>query len=268
LGVTPPPFPDPCYAFIRVNQGGERLVNELALHERLAGAGYSMIIGSEDTRMYEDKVAQSKAYASWLPPTLVLEDREDALAAVEDIDLPFVSKSRTGSASRNVRLITTRAQARAEIEAAFGRGLEAPHKLGELVQKGYLIWQSFCPGNAYDYRVCKIGRRIMILRRYNRDDVPFASGSGKTEAVTALNAETSEVYDFAAKFFEAIGTNWCGIDVVRGRGGWRLLETTIGWSQKAYADCTFFNSRRKGAEMWELVCDEVEAGVFDRGLGR
>jgi len=246
---------------------------ELALHELMAASGYTMIIGSEDTRMYEDKLAQSKAYADWMPPTLVIEDRETALDAVESIDLPFVSKSRTGSASRNVRLITTREQARAEVEAAFGLGLEAPHKLGELVQKGYLIWQAFCPGNAYDYRVCKIGRPIMLLRRGNRDDLPFASGSGKTEAVVKFDAETKAVYDAADEFFQHIGTSWCGIDMVKDhRGKWRVLETTIGWSQTAYTDCTFFGGGpyikwrppRRGGEMWELVCDEIEAGVFEK----
>ena len=250
-------------AFMRINQGGARMEMDKALLRHLAAARVNVIPSVEDSEVYEDKLAQSELYAAFMPKTLVLRDAHAADRAVTTLGYPFVSKSRTGSASRNCRMIYSPDQARREIGQAFGGGLEAPHTLGEGVQRGYLIWQEFLPGNSYDYRVCKIGRRSMILRRYNRADVPFASGSGITEPVTALDDETAGVLAFANEFFDSRGTRWCGIDVVRDlHGRWRLLETTIGWSQKAYAECSFFGTSRTGAEMWDLVCDEIKAGVF------
>lgn len=230
---------------------------------KLSQAGFVTIPSVEDSEAYEDKLLQSRLYRKWMPRTLISTNRAEAESFVGTLPYPFISKSRTGSASCNVRLVKSAAEARKEIAQAFGPiGLRVPHKLGEHIQKGYIIWQEFCLDNPYDYRVCRIGNDTMMLRRYNRDDVPFASGSGKTEPVKILDGETLDVFTFADQFFTATGTKWCGIDVVKARGGWKLLETTIGWSQKAYADCVFFESGRPGADIWELTADQLERGVF------
>jgi glutathione synthase/RimK-type ligase-like ATP-grasp enzyme len=251
--------------FIRVNQGTQRMVVEKQLVKQLSKAGLRMVIDPVQTDLYEDKLAQSLIYREFMPTTFVLLHKREAQTKVGELGYPFLSKSRTGSASKNVRLIRNEQEAHNEIERSFGsKGIVAGHRLGEGTQRNYLIWQRFLPGNTYDYRVCKIGSARMILRRGNRDDLPFASGSGKTEPIIDLDRETRQVLSFSDVFFAHTGTTWCGIDVVKDHtdGCWKMLETTIGWSQKAYAECTFFGSRRKGAEMWELVCDELAIGVF------
>jgi len=256
---------DPCHAFLRINQGGVRMDQEKALLRQLVSKDFKTIPSLEDGEMYENKLAQTIAYGAFMPRTHVIRGPELAHSYVGNLGYPFLSKSSTGSASCNVRLIKDAASARREIAEVFGDyGMKAPHRLGEQLQRDYLIWQEFLPGNAYDYRVCKIGRPLMILRRGNRDDLPFASGSGKTEAIVELDAETKAVYDASAEFFHHTGTNWCGIDLVKDlQGKWKVLETTIGWSQKAYANCTFFGpTKRKGAEIFDLTCDELEAGVW------
>jgi len=249
------------FLFARVNQGNPRMEVEKRL---VRDANCKLIISLKDTAEYEDKLAQTAAYGEFMPRTLLIRDSRAAQNAIDTFSFPFVSKAKTGSASCNVRLITNVEQANNEIKAVFGEGLSVPHRLGEHSQRGYLIWQDFLPGNDYDYRVCKIGRYIMILRRGNRDGVPFASGSGRTEAVEELTPETQAVYDFSENFFSTTGTKWCGIDVVRDYryARWCLLETTIGWKQTAYANCRFFGTDFVGSQMWDLVANEIELGVF------
>jgi glutathione synthase/RimK-type ligase-like ATP-grasp enzyme len=257
------------YLFVRTNQGGERMKKEKVFVHRRSAID-KLIIGLDDTLEYEDKLLQASTISpAWMPRTYIITKPDDALRRLNSIDLPFISKSKTGSASRNVRFIETRKQAEKEIEAAFGTtGLVAPHKLGEGVQRGYLLWQEFLPNNAYDYRVCKIGDSYMMLRRHNREDLPFASGSGRVEPVTELDDETASVLEFSTWFFKAIDTKWCGIDVVKDKDGrWKVLETTIGWSQPAYSECRFFDlhgkpSKYRGQDIWKVAMNAIERGVF------
>lgn len=255
------------YVFMRINQGGVRMHQELALAHYLFHKSQKLIPCFHDLLMYESKIKQVRAYAKWMPETHLIFSLKDADKLIGQLGYPFVSKSSTGSASCNVRLLTSKEEALKEAEAVFGDGLTAPHKLGEKIQRGYLIWQEFLPGNEYDYRVCKIGNTMMMLRRFNKPGTYFASGSGKNEPVNELDPESASALEFAGRFFKETGTKWCGIDLVErkygGQNEWRLLETTIGWSQKAYHDCVFFGTPYKGHEIWKLTCDCIEQGVFN-----
>src|SRR5690606_22304929 len=122
----------------------------------------------------------------------------------------------------------------------------------------------FCPGNAYDFRVIAMGRQRLILRRGNRDHVPFASGSDREMPSDPQDdAETAEVFDFANEFFAAEDFRWCGIDIVRDReaGRWVVLEVTAAWPTPANIH-RFALTRRPMSEFWTVVCEEIEAGVF------
>jgi hypothetical protein len=253
------------YAFMRVNQTPPRIRIEKATAEGLHVTPLVLIPDITQLRLYDDKLAQSIAFSNWMPPTLVFRSLDNAqrLAsfAVDSLGLPFVSKSSEGSASHNVRLIRTGEEAVRELAAAFGpHGIQARYS----VQHGYVIWQKFLPGNDYDYRVVAVGRQRLILRRHNRDDVPFASGSGRCQPVTTLDAETSDVLEAANEFFAGAQTKWCGIDLVRDLDtrAWKVLETTLGWKQPAYAGCAFIGTSFMGADIWRVLCDEIDAGVF------
>jgi glutathione synthase/RimK-type ligase-like ATP-grasp enzyme len=253
------------YAFMRINQGGERMEREKRAMWRIAQLGVRTIPELNHGLLYENKVGQAHAFRDWMPPTRVLTDVAAAEGAIGELGYPFISKARDGSASRNVRLIESEDQARQEIQLAFGSGLPTPHRLGTGIQKGYLIWQQFMGGNAYDYRVIAVGRQRLLLRRHNRPDIPFASGSGLCEPITALDVETAAVLQAANEFFAAAHTNWCGIDLVRApdSGRWYVLETTLGWMLKAYLPCAFIGTRWTGADIWNVLLDEIEAGVFN-----
>jgi glutathione synthase/RimK-type ligase-like ATP-grasp enzyme len=252
--------------FARIAQSQAARKDDMKIVEFAQEIGMQIYPDMALIREYEDKAKQAAAYAEdWMPKTEVYTDPASATSAITKFGFPFVSKSKTGSASMNVRMINNKAEAENEIGAAFGHGLKAPHGLGEIVQRGYLIWQKFCSGNDYDYRACIVGEHVMLLRRYNRKNVPFASGSGLTEAVEQLDEETRDVLDFAFRFFRWAGQEWSGIDVVfdPDENEWRLLETTVGWKQSAYSECVFFDTEGKdsgyrGRDIWRLFCDYLK----------
>ena len=258
------------YAFLRIDQTAAQQEKDKDLAVVLNSRGFTLIPDIDVCLTYEDKLAQAERYAQWMPKTLVLRDEASAINAIEYgvFDYPFISKSRTGSASKNVRMILNKEQALREIDAAFHAGLSAPHRLGEITQHGYLIWQEFLPGNAYDYRVVVTGTRHMILQRHNKPGTVFASGSGINNPVE-LTDEVISALAFAELFFSKNNMKWGGIDIVQDHSvdgpfrKWRVLETTLGWSQSAYAKCKYYGTGLHGADIWKVLCNEIEEGVFE-----
>lgn len=251
------------YGFFRIHQHPtHRTESDKVQAYELIMRGVKPIPDYEQIRLYDDKLAQSgwEPMRRFMPRTLVARSIDEALRAASSLTFPIISKSAAGSASAEMRLLKNGADLERELTAAFGAGIRNRYA----TQQGYVIFQQFLERNAYDYRVCAIGRQRMMLRRLNRDDRPFASGSGKCVPITELDAETGEVLDVADEFFRAVHTSWCGIDLVKDpeTGWWRVLEVTLAWTQKAYAECAFFGTDRKGAEIWSVLLDEIEAGVF------
>lgn len=288
----------PDYVFTRIPQFPPNLEAGIRAYGALWDRGESRFIVDLDTvRYYEDKLAQAEAYASWMPVTLTntLDDTSDRMPVVPLIEFlhsadqalgyPFISKASFGSASANVRLIQDRKAAVADMMDAFQTGIPS-RRGGSALQKDHLIWQQFLPCNEYDYRAVITGNLVMLLRRYNRDDRPMASGSGKTEPVqTDLNDETRAVLEQAFRFFEANNIKWGGIDLVcdysvpghwlhnsdraNDPNAWRVLETTLGWSAPAYKHCVYFTrdhhyTAYRGHSIFNLLLDKIEQGIWDR----
>lgn len=220
------------------------------------------------SRLFDDKMEQACELASWMPRTHVAWSPGAARSVLDRglLSLPLVSKASEGASSNNVRLVRTLEEARLEIKHAFSDlGIKVHY--GQK-QHGYLLWQEFIPDNDWDLRVISIGNARLLLKRFNRAGVPFASGSGKFEAVTQIDATLDEAFCTANAFFAAQEMKWCGIDLVRSPSGdWKVLETTVGWTMHGYADCMFFKHdgepmMRTGRDVWDVLIDQIEAGVF------
>ena len=257
------------YAFMRIPQWEPELSKgkevALQLHER----GLKLIPDLCTILFYEDKLKQTLAYLDWMPTTHVLRTKQDTVRDAERVvgglGLPFVSKSKQASSSVNVRLIKTMEEAVAEYEAASGPGITIKIGKGRHgLQKDYLIWQKFCEGNNYDYRVCINGRRLCILQRDNAHGSPFASGSGKNRPINTLDTETRAVLRKSVEFFEEFDLKWNGIDLVfdRDENDWKVLETTLGWSLPAYLECDYLGTYWKGKDIWRVLLEEISNGVF------
>jgi hypothetical protein len=251
--------PDHGTVFVRLHHHPDVRARDKAVMADLAlNPALELVPCYRAARLYDDKAQQARELAKWMPRTAIVTSPEDAEAAIDRIGLPLMSKCSEGAGSYNVRFIQTRDDAMSEVSQAFGKGISCHY--GQR-QKGYLLWQSFCAGNDYDFRVIAIGNERLILRRHNRDDRPMASGSNKEDPITWPDQEASEVLGFTDEFFAEEGFPWCGVDVVRDHeaGEWRILEMTIGWPLKNMGAHRFV-SGRSGSDYWQIVMDELEAG--------
>lgn len=177
-----------------------------------------LVFPSTDTCWsFDDKVAQKyqlEAVGAPLAQTDVFFSEQAALAWIETAEFPRVLKLRGGAGSANVRLVRDRSEARSLTRLAFGRGLtgrgilpgdamlrlgrararkdllgvllRAPRTLAqhwrenrqERSERGYIYFQEFLPGNAFDTRVTVIGRRAFAFTRNVRPHDFRASGGG------------------------------------------------------------------------------------------
>jgi glutathione synthase/RimK-type ligase-like ATP-grasp enzyme len=153
-----------------------------------------------------------------MPQTWLFWHRDQALAWARAAPYPVVFKLSPGASSANVIKVDTEAQAVNLINRAFRRGIfpmtmnehrislgfprsraQAKAMLRRLIdalryvwradypalspawwkpELGYVYFQEFLPGNAFDTRISVIGNRAFGFRRMNRPNDFRASGSG------------------------------------------------------------------------------------------
>jgi glutathione synthase/RimK-type ligase-like ATP-grasp enzyme len=246
------------------------------LAEALAAKSQILMIPTpEECRLYDDKRRQAGRFAGWLPPTWILESPAAAEAVLAQMAYPFISKSSEGASSSNVRLIGDVAMARAEIAAAFSpQGLK---RFNDGWQKGYLLWQKFMPDNPHDWRVVVIGYRyVFCVRRLNRAEVPFASGSHHAEPILELDETVRRLFDFALDFAKAQRLSLAAMDIVRSpEGGLVVLENSSCWERRAN-DRPFFikengDWRASGlynGQLFHVIIQAYEEGCFDPAIER
>ncbi len=120
--------------------------------------------------LYEDKIMQyERLRLQGLPiiDTFVSHNYDEALAAVERLHYPLVSKIVAGSGSIGVELVTSPRQARQIVRTAFshrGRWTGWPY----LRQKDYVFFQAYEENEGYDLRILVSGKHINGFYR----DVP------------------------------------------------------------------------------------------------
>lgn len=180
-----------------------------------------LVFPSSDTCFsFDDKLAQKyqlEAIGAPLARTDCFFSEGAALAWLDGAEFPRVMKLRRGAGSTNVRLVRTRDEARHLVRRAFRKGvrwnrmlpsdtglrlsrakarrdllgvaLRAPRTLVEHWRSrwwtprehGYVYFQEFVPGNAYDIRVTVIGNRAFAFTRNVRRNDFRASGSGSID---------------------------------------------------------------------------------------
>lgn len=179
-----------------------------------------------EIRVYDDKIAQYKAYGEWFPKTWIVTSEEEAREALSEIKYPFISKGNEGSGCKNNDYVDCPQLAELQIKAAFGDGIPR----NSYMQKGYLFWQHFVPDNGYTWRVCVVDKRFAFsyIKFVNRN-VPFASGDELCFTTTSLNREVEKVMDYALDFCIQNDMLCEGMDLVLDKGEPKILETHCSW---------------------------------------
>jgi glutathione synthase/RimK-type ligase-like ATP-grasp enzyme len=166
---------------------------------------------------YDDKISQKyllETIGAPLIPSYVFYDKEKAKEWIDKTKFPKVFKLSCGAGSQNVKLVTTREQAKKLCEKAFREGfnpigtyfsdiktkVRKVRTLNDLItklqrmpksifeiskvkrlltkQRGYIYFQDFLPDNDFDTRITVIGSRAFGFTRNTRQNDFRASGSG------------------------------------------------------------------------------------------
>lgn len=234
----------------------------------------TMVQDRAQVQCYDNKSRQFQWWGSLMPLTRRFENRSEALEFVNQWDGWLVSKADVGASSNNVRILRTRKEQEHHVGQCFGTGLRVTHSAGgggdkdvESRQQGYVLLQEYVP-NDFTWRVNVVGRGNAIFKRFNHPKKGTAQ-TGNVEPVMVLDDETESLLNFSRLVFEHIGTQWCAIDVLRQGESWKLIETSLAWpwpSPGTCDDAPFFGDLLGGhyqwRDMWDLMLDEYEAGVF------
>jgi len=254
-----PGMPDEGVAFVHmhhhpgVRTAHKRMMQKLSLRGELL-----LIPGMRSAELFDDKMAQARHLSRWMPRTHVFHTPHSARSFIESGNcFPFYSKAVEGTNSHNVRLVETYDAAKLEIKFAFSdRGLKARYGQKQI---GYLLWQEVIPNNEYDLRVVSIGRKRMVLRRYNDE-------RRRAEPINYVDDEIASALAFSGRFFERESLPWAVADLVRDRenGRWYVLECSAHWAMEAFAACNFIDcdvvTDQTGVDVWKVLLKEIELG--------
>lgn len=237
---------------------GKRLI--AAIHH---GMGLPTFPSWHTIWTFEDKSSQRyllDAAGIPFPKTWAFWARNKADAFADSAIYPLVLKLDAGITSRNVRLLSTPAQAHAWIERLFGDGTSAlypdlPHTLlgsarerignaarvladrrlkhhcGGRIQRGNILFQEFLPDNAFDTRITVIGNRAFAFRRMNRPGDFRASGSGRIDWDPGLIDPAA--VDLAFDVARTLNTQVVALDILRHRE--QLLVNEVSYYYEAWA---------------------------------
>lgn len=234
-----------------------------------------MVQDRAQVEVYDNKSAQFERWGEWMPTTRRFENRSEAHEFAYQWDGWLVGKADVGASSNNVRILKTLADKQHYVDQCFGTGIMVSHSAGgggdrdvTTRQRGWCLLQEFIP-NAFTWRVNIVGRGRAIFKRFNHPKKGTAQ-TGNVEPVMVLDDWTESLLHYSDKVFAAIGSQWAAIDVLGTPGAWKLIETSLAWpwpSPGTCDDATFFGDYSRAyrwRDMWELMLDEYEAGVWAR----
>jgi len=237
-------------------------------------ARLTMVQDRAQVEVYDNKSEQFARWGQYMPLTRRFTNRSEALEFVHQWDGWLVSKADVGASSNNVRILKTPDEQRYHVGQCFGTGIRVTHSAGgagdhdvESRQQGYVLLQEYVP-NTFTWRVNIVGRARAIFKRFNHPKKGTAQ-TGNVEPVMVLDDETESLLFFADRIFEAIGTKWCAIDVLRQGRAWKLIETSLAWPWPSPGRCNeapFFGDLLdrpyNWLDIWDLMLDEYEAGTW------
>lgn len=217
------------------------------------GRIHKLTPGRRLANLYDDKISQQLALSAWMPQGYIIKSEQDAYTALRSLQFPFVSKTPGGAASKGVRLIKDSEGAMKDVNT-------------RMKDAGGLVWQVFCDGNKHDYRCIVVGEERLWIKRLNRDNSPFASGSGRVVPMTHKDVPAKMM-----TFVEAFVTDqkrekgalsdshmpFIGLDLIYSDGAPVLTEITCSWTLPGYFGSEWLDGR-KGYAFFDVVAEQME----------
>lgn len=233
-----------------------------------------MVQDRAQVEVYENKSEQFKRWGSHMPPTWRFVDKDEAWSfAYNEAPYPLVSKADVGASSYNVRIFQNRVEACAHVDEVFEKGVAVKHCAGgtgigdvRSLQKDYVLFQEFIP-HTVTWRVNRVGRALAAFMRYNYPNKAVAQ-TGNVEPVMAIDDRVGHLFHYARGLLDQVlDSRWIALDILWDdtRKRWFLLETSLAWPWPSPGNCNnapFFGTTRKWAEIWDVMFDEYEKGVW------
>ncbi|WP_432798741.1 ATP-grasp domain-containing protein [Poriferisphaera sp. WC338] len=225
-----------------------------------------------------------------------------------EASIPIVGKLRRGAGSYNVKLLRSKQEASSYINRMFGKGYSpAPARMADIstklqvamknggikgiidrakkaprffrmsrfgakfhaVEKGYVYFQQFIPGNTCDYRLTVVGDRVWGYRRMVRSNDFRASGSGMVDYDP--QAIPAEVVKLAIDSADKLKMNSVCFDFVRDdQNRFYLVEISYGFVSELIHNCEGYWDRNlewyKG-HVWptDAILDDFINLISSRG---
>lgn len=213
------------------------------------GRLHKTVPGRQMAKLYDDKIAQQELLGQYMPQAFVVKNEEDAYMAMRWLKMPFVSKSYSGAGSKGVKLISSSDEAIKDLNL-------------RVKAEGPLVWQHFCTGNEHDYRCLIVGKERLWLKRINRADTPFASGSGNIVPLRCKDVP-KKMTDFAEQIaedsvFSDSPMPFAGIDLIYCDGQPKITEVTTSWTLPGYFGAEWMDGR-KGHAFFDVLVEQMEA---------
>ena len=175
---------------------------------------------------YEDKIKQHYLFRILGIPTVetfITNDDSEALRYIQNLKFPIVSKIKTGSESKGVKLITNRKEASKHIDKVFLEGEKTYWTY--LKQKDYVYYQHFLADALYDLRVIGVGNKYFGYFRLRPKDDFRASGAGIYEKKEI----PYEVLEIARSVKEALRATLIAVDLICSEKdkSYKVIEASI-----------------------------------------
>ena len=165
---------------------------------------------------FDDKIAEKYIFEGFGLPVVktdVFYNKQEVLEWLKNSTFPKVFKLRGGAGASNVKLVNNYLEAKKIVNKAFGKGFKQYNSLASWlesirlwhkgkgtfknviyklqflfytpfnkqllkIEKGYVLFQEFIPGNKFDIRVIVTGNKAFAIKRLVRENDFRASGSG------------------------------------------------------------------------------------------
>jgi RimK family alpha-L-glutamate ligase len=197
----------------------EQVVFRMDALAQLEAAGVRVVNPPKAIEAAVDKylaTARLQAAGMLVPPTVVCQTADEALAAYETLGGDVVVKPLFGGEGRGLSRVTDAAIAR--------RVFMALEQIGSV-----LYLQQFVPHDGVDWRLMVIGGDVLGMKRINPDDWRTNISLGARPAPLEVTVELAQLARRAAA---AVGASVAGVDLLPGRDG-RLYAIEVnavpGW---------------------------------------
>lgn len=224
---------------------------------------------------FDDKVGQKyllEAVKAPLVKSYVFYDKKEASQWLDTISFPVVFKLKGGAGSINVQLVDSKRKAHNLITKAFNKGFPKINRFSLLkdrfwhykrdknvsaflgilkglarlftptdyekssgLEKGYVYFQEYVPGNDCDIRVITIGNKAVAIKRMVRNGDFRASGSGTIlYDPDQINPECIQI---AFEVSSKLKAQCLAYDFIKSKSGFKIVEISYAFSTKAYDYC-------------------------------